>query len=888
MHALLSGIPVVSLEWATRSAEAGRWLLPNADEDGDETAQEALAEAAVFDAETVARVGRGDALEGLAVGVGAGTSARTRAVVQALAERAGAIFDGNEQENVDVLVIDGAENHANRDRKSADSKAVSSNRGKGASGKKLQTPKQKQLEHAVEDASRAVEAGHRTQCVDVDTLVAWILEGKKPVAHLTPAQSNPKGKNSAKKGTAKEQAARRSSRALTPIKGPKFEEPEKKAADTESDEDNSPKKRKGAKKVGVLASSSASRASDGGAEEIFKDADVATTEPGKKGEDEESSTSKNEIKSNMDADEEEKEEQENEGEEESEIATTPRKEVVNPSSVTKKKTTKKQGGEETPAKKTKAKVVATKKNASSNDDSEAKDFIIIAASGLQQTEHDVVMSVCDALPGAESISNSNEFADLATHIVVPTLQAPLRTVKVANGIARGAWIVKASWIYESIEKGEWVNEEEHEATESFPGCKNARLLANEGKLAEHLLSGVNIYVDAARQPPTSVLSHLLRSCGAKVVRDASKAAVIVCGSKSFRSRKSRGENNIVTEKWVFDCIQNCKFDLKALESFWDGANDEKEADSSDEEMDEADEDHDGKSDNEVQTSKKTATAAKKAQAGAVTKKKANPKVKVSSKRTTTTKRTASKANAKAKTSAKTQITSSQADKKTKVAQEKDDSSSSPVVVPKRRTPNTRRQSVTSGPSMSSDEESESDVEAATVEAVKKVKSKPRKRKISAKASNDAPASPLQAENTNEATSATKIAARTTPGRSSSSKKAKKLTPAVAVVTTATAKGKKTRAASSSIDNSAAKASKSPAQKRRLTDLDDVFKDTPPKKKRGRTPESKTATTTTTKKNTTPASARSLRSARSALYDAASSDEDILSNGSDDDYASPDI
>lgn len=57
-----------------------------------------------------------------------------------------------------------------------------------------------------------------------------------------------------------------------------------------------------------------------------------------------------------------------------------------------------------------------------------------------------------------------------THLVT---EADARTMKVLFALARGQWIVRPSWVLESVEKGHWVDELDHEVS-VFPGARKAR------------------------------------------------------------------------------------------------------------------------------------------------------------------------------------------------------------------------------------------------------------------------------------------------------------------------------------------------------------------------------------------------------------------------------
>ncbi|GBG30740.1 Microcephalin [Hondaea fermentalgiana] len=472
--ALLRNVPVVSLDWAMKSVEAGNWLIPSTissddnDEDSKDVQDKAKTEtasavsviesASIFDRQVRERVSRGDALRGLRVGVSGNLPSKDRQLVQQLVERAGGSYVADDQENVDVLIVEPSS------RKEA---------GKGA-------------DEAAKAA--AASAAERIQCVGVQVLLSWILAGKRPTAHLTPAK------------TSRRRASR--GKALTPTV----------PAETASSTSSSP-------------SATPAPPAPTPTRTTAKTPSTATRATNK--------------------------------------SKTPSKSPATPA--TQKKKNK-------PAAKSARKTTATPRQESKVDDDDkskgdTQATIVIAASGLQPDERDVVVKAIAHVPGARMVKDSDTFADAATHIVVPTLRSPLRTVKVANGIARGAWVLEASWVYASIEAGAWVPEADHEASDRFPGCKTTRLLHQDAENGATLLNGVNIYVDGAQEPPTPVISHLLRSSGATLVKDASKASVRVCGANALKSLEeesaSGSQQLVVRERWVFDSLQAGVFDLTA-------------------------------------------------------------------------------------------------------------------------------------------------------------------------------------------------------------------------------------------------------------------------------------------------------------------------------------
>jgi len=198
--------------------------------------------------------------------------------------------------------------------------------------------------------------------------------------------------------------------------------------------------------------------------------------------------------------------------------------------------------------------------------SKSKRFVIVPSGIKAQNELDVIVAACKSLPKSKLLSSTDElFADQATHVVLPSLSETLRTIKVANGIAQGKWIVSASWLYRSLECGFWVAEEGHEASDIFPGCKKFRKLRETGKLRKSKsLDKLTFSIDRTSMPPKKVITKLVQEAGGTIVDDPAKSQIIICGEKALAQRQANHEQGIVSSEWIFDGLSTGEFEMPKL------------------------------------------------------------------------------------------------------------------------------------------------------------------------------------------------------------------------------------------------------------------------------------------------------------------------------------
>jgi len=178
---------------------------------------------------------------------------------------------------------------------------------------------------------------------------------------------------------------------------------------------------------------------------------------------------------------------------------------------------------------------------------------VIAVSGLRsegfQLATDIVNSlekVCPATIVADM------FAESATHIIVPSNE-PTRTLKVMNGIIRGAWIVSVDWLHESLNKQLWCEPLPFEMNIAFPGARKMRERKEKGECG--FLSGVSFYVSRKTRAVKKSVEHLIRNAGGNLATE-STADFIILGLDEASKRKKAGVTNFRQETWLYDIFKN--------------------------------------------------------------------------------------------------------------------------------------------------------------------------------------------------------------------------------------------------------------------------------------------------------------------------------------------
>nr|CAD7194643.1 unnamed protein product [Timema douglasi] len=135
-----------------------------------------------------------------------------------------------------------------------------------------------------------------------------------------------------------------------------------------------------------------------------------------------------------------------------------------------------------------------------------------------------------------------------THVVS---DGPKRTLNMLRGIARGCWILTQEWIFRSLERGRWLEEEEFEIDHFSSAVKHCRLEKQcFGPAFKQVLFRRcgPIFVAHNTSPPTTDLQDLVKLCGGRVAKSTRGAAIVV--GVPVRNEQVA----CVSENWVLDSI----------------------------------------------------------------------------------------------------------------------------------------------------------------------------------------------------------------------------------------------------------------------------------------------------------------------------------------------
>jgi len=169
---------------------------------------------------------------------------------------------------------------------------------------------------------------------------------------------------------------------------------------------------------------------------------------------------------------------------------------------------------------------------------------LLVITSINEVDTDVVNSVVNNL-GVFRITC--DFTSDVTHVVTGDNR---RTLKVLQGIANGAYILKVEWIMRSLEEGKWLAEEPFEAIDWFPGARLSRL-AIENK-TERLLAGYALHIIGQTNPPKTVLEELIMAFGGKVCKTSMSKSDFCIASKFTTLPKIPDGITVVSEDWLMD------------------------------------------------------------------------------------------------------------------------------------------------------------------------------------------------------------------------------------------------------------------------------------------------------------------------------------------------
>lgn len=160
---------------------------------------------------------------------------------------------------------------------------------------------------------------------------------------------------------------------------------------------------------------------------------------------------------------------------------------------------------------------------------------------LKGTTKELVVTAANSLPGFKLCSDETA---AFTHLVIDD---DTRTLKALFALARGAWVVRSSWVLRSLEAGKWVGEQEHEAG-YLPGFELSK--DHKGRL----LQGMRVCVLPGTCPEPVVLKELLLAAGAKVSVSSSACNLCIAPPDTDLGGQADEAVTAVVPMWLLDSL----------------------------------------------------------------------------------------------------------------------------------------------------------------------------------------------------------------------------------------------------------------------------------------------------------------------------------------------
>uniref|UniRef100_A0A0D9WFW9 BRCT domain-containing protein n=1 Tax=Leersia perrieri TaxID=77586 RepID=A0A0D9WFW9_9ORYZ len=158
-----------------------------------------------------------------------------------------------------------------------------------------------------------------------------------------------------------------------------------------------------------------------------------------------------------------------------------------------------------------------------------------------------------------------------THVITGKVRM---TMNFCIALCSGAWIVSSKWLKESFKKGKFIGEEEYVLEdEEFKVKYKCELRGAVMRAKERpcsLFSGCTLCLTKNIQPSISVLSHIIKSSGGKVINkladiaEPSKTIFLAC-EEDMELALDAAKRGIKTfsSEWFMSCVMTQELDLEA-------------------------------------------------------------------------------------------------------------------------------------------------------------------------------------------------------------------------------------------------------------------------------------------------------------------------------------
>jgi len=188
--------------------------------------------------------------------------------------------------------------------------------------------------------------------------------------------------------------------------------------------------------------------------------------------------------------------------------------------------------------------------------------VIVSSNQAENGLKTVVQAAVHELGGRDYVFyEPGATKELKQHDIVVSADGR-RTLKVLQGLAVGAWVVKQEWAQKSLANGAWEPLERYVYTGKEKDTNGDRIkitgvmaAKQAAKQKAPLLANHHIHVKGSTAPKKSALEKLIVAAGGKVATTAKRATHCILGhDASLPSGVEVDKVPCVTDKWVLDSL----------------------------------------------------------------------------------------------------------------------------------------------------------------------------------------------------------------------------------------------------------------------------------------------------------------------------------------------